>query len=361
MKFHLNGGGSVHSPWGLDQQIGFGIALLWGIFFILARLHYLRLPKLGPVQQTSLPDCMVVIPARNEADVIGRVVKSLPHDTVIVVDDGSQDGTADVARKSGAGVIPAPPLPQGAVGKANACGEGARHLTSKWILFADADTWFEPGFLNAAVACAEASGLAFLSVYPRIESATWAERILTPYAAALYFGGLSVHTDATAIFNGQCVLVRRDAYEFVGSHGAVLNTITDDVKLAALARRHRLKFATVRADGLAHVRLREPSVAFKRAALRFMAIASWMGMLVMLAGTLGVVWLPVLAWMLLAGHSISAIAFGLWPVVLATPWYRNPLRALLVPLAIYGMIPILWGGMVGALGGARVEWKGRVI
>src|SRR5208282_2219346 len=100
----------------------------------------------------ALPDCMVVIPARNEEAVIGRAVRSLPPDTVIVVDDHSRDRTAEVAREAGAGVLPAPDLPRNGIGKSNACAAGARALTSRWVLFTDADTWFEPGFLDAAVA-----------------------------------------------------------------------------------------------------------------------------------------------------------------------------------------------------------------
>src|SRR5262249_28414270 len=109
-----------------------------------------------PASGEAPPDCMVVIPARNEESNIARAVTSFPHDTVIVVDDHSEDGTAEAARKAGAGVLPAPALVRGAVGKSNACGAGARVLNSRWVLFADADTWYDPGFLDAAVACAEA-------------------------------------------------------------------------------------------------------------------------------------------------------------------------------------------------------------
>ena len=58
---------------------------------------------------------------------------------------------------------------------------------------------------------------------------------------------------------------------------------------------------------------------------------------------------------------IAAALFGVLPVVITLPWYRNPLRALLAPIAIYGMLPILYGGMISALSGSGVEWKGRVV
>ena len=138
-------------------------ALVWR-----SRRNYRGLPSLLLPARSSQPvDCMVVIPARNEEGNIGAVVRSLPPDSVIVVDDFSTDKTAEEARAAGAGVLPAPQPIAGAVGKSNACMEGARVLTSRWILFADADTRFEPGFVESAVAAAEAGKIDFLSVYLR--------------------------------------------------------------------------------------------------------------------------------------------------------------------------------------------------
>ena len=179
---------------------------------------------------------MVVIPARDEEDVIARAVRSLPHDTVIVVDDASSDATAKIAREAGAGVLPAPSLPRGGTGKANACAAGAQHLTSRWILFADADTWFEPGFLEAAVAASEASGVSFLSVYPKPVPVGFLEHLLTPYLRALYFAGTNPKSNPAEAFNGQVVLARRETYEFLGGHNAILREAVDDIRLA-LARR----------------------------------------------------------------------------------------------------------------------------
>src|SRR6202030_4027148 len=127
------------------------------MFLLRARRNFRALPLIPPLQASETPpDCMVVIPARNEEARIARAVGTLPHDTVIVVDDHSEDSTAETARKAGAGVLPAPKLSPGMPGKSNACLAGARVLTSRWILFADADTWYERGFLESAVAAAEA-------------------------------------------------------------------------------------------------------------------------------------------------------------------------------------------------------------
>jgi len=353
----------VLSGFDLDLSLWVALAVAAVIcgFFIAARVHYLAIPKLSAVDAASSPaDWMVVIPARNEEFFIARAVSSFPHDTVIVVDDQSEDRTAEAARKAGAGVMPAPEPARGAVGKANACMAGARVLNSHWILFADADTWFAPGFLESAVACAEASSLAFLSIYLAPEPAGWTERLLAPYAAALYFCGITPRGDPTAIFNGQCLLVQREPYEFVGGHAAVLNTLVEDVRIAALARRHRLKFATARTDSLGHIRFREVSATVRRGSLRFMLVSLWIGIAILAAALAAALWLPVLVWLILDDQRLAAGIFAILPSLLLLPWYRS-WRAVLAPIAIYAMLPILFHSAIGALVGRPVEWKGRTI
>src|SRR5580698_4352985 len=94
----------------MSLWVALGIAVLLIAFFVRSRLNYLGIPKLPAVKSDAAPDCMVIVPARNEEASIARAVKSFPHDTVIVVDDHSEDGTADVASKAGAGVLKAPDL-----------------------------------------------------------------------------------------------------------------------------------------------------------------------------------------------------------------------------------------------------------
>jgi len=301
---------------------------------------------------------MVVIPARNEEGRIGQAVGSLPPDTVIVVDDFSEDKTAEEARAAGAGVIPARPLLAGALGKPNACMEGARILTSRWILFADADTRYKPGFLPAIVAAAENAQVNFLSVYLKPEYRTLAEAILSPFAMALYFCAINPRVDRAFAFNGQCVLVRRDPYEFVGGHKPLLNVLCDDLKMAQLAERHRLKFTTARAPQLGHVHIRPAD--FERNASRFALMGFSHGATVALVALACVLWLPALVWLLTAQQWLAAAIFFFLPNILFSPWYGWP-HAYLAPLGIYGMLPICLRAALGGLTRRRLKWKGRVI
>jgi len=347
---------------GIDPKwVALAVAIVMAVFFGISRRRYLSMPSLPSVKSESVPDCMVVIPARNEGAFIGRAVRSLPSDTVIVVDDHSGDNTADVAREAGAGVLRAPDLPRGAVGKSNACMAGARVLTSKWVLFGDADTWFEPGFLESVVSFAEANQLAMLSLYLRQEYETFSEQALGPYLAALHFCGVSPKRDPTALFNGQCVLVRREPYEFLGGHAALLNTTSDDVKLAGLAERHRLKFATARADRLGHARFREPAASFRRSAYRILLLGSWVGIMIITAALVAALWLPALGWMIAYREWVPTIVFALLPSMLMLGWYQNIGRATLAPWAIYAALPILLSSITGAVAGRQVTWKRRVV
>ncbi len=330
--------------------------------FIRARLNFVRLPRLPRTAKSEkLPDCMVLIPARNEEALIARAVSSLPHDSVIVVDDHSEDGTADAARKAGAGVIKAPALPRAAFGKAHACMIGARALTSRWILFTDADAQFAPGFLHSAVSGAESSGVALLSIYLDPEYASFGSRIFGPYLNALFFCGASPHLDSTVAFNGQCMLARRDAYEFLGGHGAVLNDINADLRFAALAQRHRLKFGITRASGLGSIRYRDFGGLVNRGAFRFMLPSPLLGSTILIAAAIMAIWPPILAWLLFDRQYRPAIAFAIVPFVLLWGWYRRSAGILALPIAIYAAVPLVLRGLWNALSGSAVDWKGRSV
>ncbi|HEY4362597.1 MAG TPA: glycosyltransferase [Bryobacteraceae bacterium] len=354
----------------LSVWIAAGGSVIFLIFFLAAWQSYRSLPVIRALPESvdrknTEPDCMVVIPARNEAGVIANAVASLPPDCVIVVDDASDDGTADVATKAGAGVISAPPLPKRGFGKPNACAAGARLLTSRWILFTDADTSFEPGFLASAIAAAEAKGLSLLSIQLDPDYGSLAEHVLIPYARALVFCGSNPRTHANALFTGNCLLVQREPYNFLGTHIAVVTQLAEDVKLTALAERHRLKLGIARAPGLGRRRYYEGFRGIyrgiERQAFRFMVVSWLIGVLILLAALCAALWLPLAAWLAWDRQWAAVAILALLPVVTLRPWYRNWLTALSAPLAIYWMLPVLARGLLSAVFGKPIVWKGRTV
>jgi hypothetical protein len=152
--------------------------------------------------------------------------------------------------------------------------------------------------------------------------------------------------------------VNRSAYEFVGGHRAVLGDLCEDLKLAALAKRHRMKFAVMRAPRLGRVHIR--SADFVRNARRFSLVGLWRGLSVAFAGLAWALWLPVLV-LLFARHQFAvAIAWALVPSVFLSPWYGWA-HAILAPAGVYAILPSLLRGALGTAAGRHVEWKGRVI
>ena len=131
---------------------------------------------------------IIQIPCFNEADGLPLTLAELPRTVVgfdvveyLVIDDGSTDGTVAEAEAAGAGVLQAPTLRRGEIGKANACLTGAKALTSRWILFADADTWYDPGLLDLAVAIAEATRYMLLSFRRGYDSARCMLGVVVPH------------------------------------------------------------------------------------------------------------------------------------------------------------------------------------
>lgn len=354
------------------------IALAAGIVLILwkSRLNYIFLPSLPVVSNHQPLDLTVVIPARNEAYQISRAIKSFTGHPVIVVDDASTDETSEMARNAGAQVIPAPLLPAGYKGKPNACAEGARHAATKWLLFVDADTWFDSPFAASIVAYAEAGRFPFVTAFLEQHCETLAEKALLPYAFALYFTGVSARAvnnpqSREALANGQCMLFERAVYESIGGHSAVAQSVIEDVALARHAKQSGIPVRVIRAGHLGHVRMYAGFSAiwrgFQKNSFRFLLINPWSGLQVIFASILLTSWLPVLILGLADYPKLSGTALllptpvtmlFLAPLLSLLPWYRD-WRVLLSPFAIYGFQLIALNGMLAMLTRRPTLWKSR--
>jgi hypothetical protein len=187
-----------------------------------------------------------IIPARNEEAVIARAVESLAAqpevEEVIVVDDQSSDGTAAAlhdlaARMPKLKVLAAGELPRGWVGKNHAAAVGAAAASGDWLLFTDADTFHLPGSARKALGDAADQNAVLVSYSPEQEMATFWERALIPFvycrlAARFSFARINDPRLPDAAANGQFLMIRRDAYDAVGSHAAIAPEILEDVALA---------------------------------------------------------------------------------------------------------------------------------
>ncbi|MBR0663712.1 glycosyltransferase [Roseomonas hellenica] len=203
-----------------------------------------------PVEPVRWPSVVAVVPARNEADVIARSIGSLlaqdyPGDfRVVLVDDGSSDGTAAAARALAAEdrltILAGAKLPAGWTGKLWAQAQGVKAAgTPDYLLLTDADIGHAPDNLRALVARAEAGGHTLVSLMAQLSCMSWAERFLIPafvfFFQMLYpFAWVSRPDRREAAAAGGCMLVRRAALEQAGGIAAIRAEIIDD---CALGRR----------------------------------------------------------------------------------------------------------------------------
>ncbi|MBD2074162.1 glycosyltransferase [Phormidium sp. FACHB-592] len=207
-----------------------------------------------PTPHSPLPSVCAIIPARNEADLLPVTLRSLltqgyPNLRIILVDDQSTDGTADIARQTAQAldpsrltVITAEPLPVGWTGKLWAMEQGARYAQTlspppDYFLLTDADISHHSENLHQLVAKAQADDLDLVSLMVLLRcKSTW-EKLLIP-AFVFFFQKLYPFRWANdpnrklAAAAGGCILLRRDALTQIGGLQILRQALIDDCSLA---------------------------------------------------------------------------------------------------------------------------------
>ena len=188
----------------------------------------------------------VIIPARDEAERIAPCLRALRDEPdvheVIVVDDRSRDGTAELARALGATVVEGSEPPPGWIGKPWALQQGLECASGDIVVCLDADTRPRPGLVRALAAALD-DGADFVTAGTRFVCDSAGERLLHPslLASLVYRYGRADSVKpygGRIIANGQCTATRREPFLRAGGYGMATGHMTDDVALArALARK----------------------------------------------------------------------------------------------------------------------------
>ena len=363
------------------------VAAPWALVLLLLFYRFAtRRPQLRDYEpQLTGPLISVIIPARNEARNIERCVRSIlatdykPIE-VIVVDDRSTDGTAELVEPATGGrlrLVRGAELPPGGgwFGKQWAIVQGYRVARGELLLFADADTKHEPELIPRAVQGLQAEHVDLFTVLPRQEMKSFWERVIQPHVFLALETGVGdlrlvnrTRTEWRAIANGQFILTPRSAYESVGTHEAVRHSVVDDLLLAQAYVRsgkdiflvHAQEFMATRMYGslreilagwtknlASGVPLMAPPLRWVRAIVPYLM---WIPSLFWLA--------PPIVW-LITGWHVAAIATLIslvtWIAVYASErapvWYAAlyPLGAAIVAFI---MLRSAWRGR-------RIEWRGR--
>jgi hopene-associated glycosyltransferase HpnB len=224
------------------------------LFFARGNFWQLHEDTIDPKSVERWPRVVAIVPARNEGETIARAVTSLTRQdypgefAIIVVDDHSSDGTANLARKAAQDspaaarvtVHPAAELPLGWTGKVWAMNEGiaaAAARAPEYFWFVDADIVHAPRTLRSLVFRAENDSLDLASLMVLLQAKTFPERLLIP--SFLYFflmlyppNWVANPKSRTAAAAGGCILFRRAALERIGGMAAIRNAVIDDCALA---------------------------------------------------------------------------------------------------------------------------------
>lgn len=365
------------------------LAIWLYLFFARGNFWQLHEEDFEPTRLKHWPRVVAIIPARNEAETIGRAVASLARQDypgeffVIVVDDHSDDGTADLARKAAAecdstgriSIRPASELPPGWTGKVWAMNEGiaeAARRAPDYFWFTDADITHAPDTLRRLVCQAEGDSLDLTSHMVFLRVQTFPERLLIP--AFLYFfltvyppNWVSDPKSQAAAAAGGCILVRRSALESIGGMAVVQSEVIEDCALARAVKRSggKIRLGLTRSSvslrgysSFAEIRDLIARVAFTQLRYSFLVL---LGALAGLFVTYLLPWVlffafPGEAW-LAVDTAIAMMAATFAAIVkfygLSWPWALTlPLAALFYGYATCVSAVRYWLGRGG-------QWKGR--
>jgi hopene-associated glycosyltransferase HpnB len=365
--------------------------VIW-LYLLIGRGHFWRVATecVPSLPAAAARHVVVLVPARNEAPVVGTTVASLARQEfngsihIVVIDDGSIDGTAEAAveaaRTAGAlarfTLLRSDPLPSGWTGKLWALSQGvaaAATLAPDYLLFSDADIRHGPASVASLVADAEVNQRDLVSHMVKLSAVRFPERLLIPAFVFFFFmlyppAWIAASHRRLAGAAGGCMLIRPAALARAGGLRAIRSHIIDDCALAQAIKGAGGRVALHLAAATSSLR-RYGSFGEIVAMISRSAFAQLRHSYLLLAATLVglslTYFLPV--WLLLSGAPELA-GFGCAALLLMSfcylPMVRfyglSPLWSLSLPLtALFYAGAVIHSAFQHARGRGGI-WKGRV-
>ena len=375
----------------LSQAVAAASLVIW-IYLVFLRGAFWRLRDLdSPSQAPVLPaySVAVIIPARNEADVVGQAVRSLVEQNyagslhVFLVDDESSDDTATIAlqvaeragRSDRLTVVRASPVPDGWTGKMWALSEGLREAAAfkaDYFLLADADIVHAPSNVATLLARAHNGSFDMVSLLAKMPCQSAAERALIPAFVFFFFmlyppAWVSRSRRRTAAAAGGCLLIRSETLARIGGIREIRGEVIDDCSLARAVKQSGGRVWLGMAADTYSLRGYETWAEFGWLISRT-AFAQLNHSALLLAGTVAAMAITYLAppILLLMGPRAAAMGLGSWLLMMIAFWptlrfyRRSPFWSLMLPLIATFYLAATLHSAVRYWQGRGGLWKGRI-
>ena len=334
----------------------------------------------APNNDAVLTEITVVIPARNEAEVIQQALQSVveqgPGLWIVLVDDSSADATVERARQIGNSklrIIQSAPLPDGWSGKLWALEQGRQQVTTRYTLFLDADIKLTRGIIKALKDKMRHQAAQFISLMAVPSMASGWEKLLMPafiyFFNALYpFRWVNSPNSNMAAAAGGCILVETRVLQQIGGFESIKSAVIDD---CAFARRVKLQGFKIWL-GLTHSvesirgykKLKEIGDMVARSA--FAQLHHSLGLLMLCTFVLLLLYaLPAFTVASSNGVmrylSLASLGIMLLTYLPTLRFYRRSWAwALCLPLIATFFLAMTWTSAIRYWRGERTRWKGRV-
>lgn len=367
------------------------LAIVLTLLCLVSIFNYFTFAKVKRVLDTHslLPFVSILVPARNEERCIRECIESLanqiyPNYEIIILNDDSSDNTPLILEELQSlypqlvSVIHSHQLPDSWIGKSHACHVLSRYANGEYLLFTDADTVHSPYALNSLVQSAQEMQADLLTAIPYQTLTSIWEHLMVPFMHVLYHGYLPnsfIYTKknpSLVAANGQIMLFHSDAYDAIGGHESVRNSMVEDIDIARKIKESRAKIVLANATSLVSCSMYTGfEDVFKGFSKNFFAgfQKKHIPFVLFLIHIMNVYVLPLILCIIslmsdntsLLMWSIVLLMLGMVIRLLATMQFRLPLfHIFLQPFSALFAIIIGCNSMLWSMPGKNTVWKKRV-
>ena len=336
-----------------------------------------------------LPFVSVLVPARNEERCIRDCIESLsnqhyPNYEIIILNDDSRDSTSLILSELKSQypnliqIVNSSELPKNWIGKSHACHVLSLHAKGDYFLFTDADTKHSPYSLNSLIQQTQQLQADLLTAVPYQQLSSIWEHLMVPFMHVLYHGYLpnsfiySKRNPSLVAANGQIMLFHRDAYEAIGGHKSVIDSLVEDIDIARLTKINGYKVVLANAISIVSCSMYTGfDEVFKGFSKNFFAgfQEKIIPFVLFLVHVINVYVFPffLAIYSIISNNifllrwSIVLLSLGMFIRLFATLQFRLPLfHVLLQPFSAMFTIIIGINSIVWSLPGRKRIWKGRI-